>query len=145
MGSATEHARGRLLLKPEGQEEAMRITRQVARRLRAASTVEGLRDVPIARTVAATEAVLVRFGRSIVVGDRRALLLSPFRTVHGTETVPVPLGHFARTGTAPDVPLLTGTVRNEAVDLVPCRRPRRNAKSSTPSPGTRRRVSPAML
>ncbi|WP_166459385.1 carboxylesterase/lipase family protein [Amycolatopsis pithecellobii] len=97
--------------------EAMRIMRQVARRLRVPATVEGMRDVPIGRTVAATEAALARFGRGLAVGDRRVLLLSPFRTVHGAESLPVPAGRLAGTGAA-EVPLLTGTVRNEAVDLV---------------------------
>lgn len=101
-----------------GPDEAMRITRQVARRLRVPATVEGLRDVPIARTVAATEAALLRFGRGIVVSDQRALLLSPFQAVHATEALPVSAGQLAKTGTAPDVPLLTGTVRNEAVDIM---------------------------
>ncbi|APU15398.1 MULTISPECIES: carboxylesterase/lipase family protein [Actinoalloteichus] len=101
-----------------GPDEAMRITRHVARRLGVAATVEGLRDVPIARTVAATEAALAGFGRNIIVGDRRSLLLSPFRAIHDTETLPTPPGRIAGTGTASDVPVLTGTVRNEAVDII---------------------------
>ncbi|MFD2422222.1 carboxylesterase/lipase family protein [Amycolatopsis pigmentata] len=100
-------------------EEAMRITRQVARHLRVAPTVEGLRDVPISKTVAATEAAMTRFGRRLVVGDRRALLLSPFRTVHGIETLPVSAWQLSKTRSAePDIPLLTGTVRNETADIV---------------------------
>ncbi|WP_439657134.1 carboxylesterase/lipase family protein [Lentzea sp. HUAS TT2] len=99
-------------------DEAMRTTRQIARSLRVPATAEGLRDVPIARTVAATESALARFGRKIVVGDARALLLSPFRAVHGTESLPVSCGQLAKTAGASEVPLMTGTVRNEAVEIV---------------------------
>ncbi|MFE7503823.1 carboxylesterase/lipase family protein [Promicromonospora sp. NPDC057488] len=100
-------------------DEALRITRQVARRLRVAPTVEGLRDISIPRTVAATQATLARFGAGILTGDRRALLLSPFRGVHETESLPSSAWRLAKIGSVQaNLPVLTGTVRNEAVEIL---------------------------
>jgi carboxylesterase type B len=92
---------------------ARRMTRQVARRLRVPPTVEGLAGVSIDRTVAATQAAIERFARGLAFGATAPLLISPFRGVHGTEALPAP----ATAGDA-DVPLLTGTVRNEMIGLI---------------------------
>ncbi|ODU07483.1 MAG: hypothetical protein ABS81_01695 [Pseudonocardia sp. SCN 72-86] len=94
-------------------DEAMRVTRQVARRLRAAPTAAGLAGLSIGRTVDATQKAIERFARGLVVGASAPLLISPFRGVHDTEMLPAP----ATSGDA-DVPLLTGTVRNEMVELI---------------------------
>jgi para-nitrobenzyl esterase len=98
-------------------DEAMRITRQVAKGLRVAPTVAGLSSVPIDRTVKATFSALTRFaGLGLAVGDRRSLLLSPFRGVHGTTTLPS--SPAASAGTFPSVPLIAGTALNEMEPLI---------------------------
>ncbi|GAA1835388.1 carboxylesterase family protein [Pseudonocardia ailaonensis] len=91
-------------------DEARKVTRQVARMLRVAPTVEGLSGVSLPRTAEATRKALERFALGLLVGRRAPLLISPFRGVHDTETLPsVP-------GTA-DVPVLAGTTRNEMIGL----------------------------
>lgn len=100
-------------------DEAQRITRQVARGLGVPATVEGLASVPVSRTVAATPVAMRRFARGLVFGDHRALLFSPFRVVHGTPTVPNAALDTVRSSTGqPDIPLLTGTTRNESAELM---------------------------
>ncbi|MGW4872550.1 carboxylesterase/lipase family protein [Streptomyces chartreusis] len=97
-------------------DEASRVTRQVARDLGVPPTVEGLSSVSPERTAAASYKALTRFALGLARGDRRALLLSPFRGVHGTEFLPMnPARSASRT---PGVPLVAGTVRNEAGRLV---------------------------
>lgn len=97
-------------------DEAMRITRQVARGLRVAPTAAALAAVPVPRMTAATRKALVRFAVGMAVGDRRSLLLSPFRGVHGTKLLPE--SPLAAAGCTPGVPLLAGTTRNEAAPLL---------------------------
>ncbi|MEV8372150.1 carboxylesterase family protein [Kribbella sp. NPDC056861] len=100
-------------------EEAMRITRKVARKLGVAPTVEGMSGVPLDRTVAETERILQRFALGLALRDKRSMLLSPFRGVHGTPTLPLSPYDTARAGQDdPGVRLLAGTVRNEVTDLV---------------------------
>jgi len=98
-------------------DEALRITRQVARRLKVAPTAEGLSSVSIPRTTSASFAALKRYAAlGLTLGDRRSLLLSPFRAVHGTEWLPVnPVESAHR---HPGVPLLAGTARNEMEPLI---------------------------
>ncbi|MFF2084034.1 carboxylesterase/lipase family protein [Nocardia sp. NPDC058176] len=99
--------------------EALRFTRQVARSLRVEPTVEAMAQVPIARTVAATRAAAKRFALGLLRFDRRPLMLSPFRTVHDTDTVPVSaLDGIARGAHRSQVPLLTGTVANEVAGFL---------------------------
>jgi len=98
-------------------DEAMRITRQVAKGLGVAPTAEALRDVPVERTTAATEKALKRFAAlGLALGDRRSLLLSPFRGVHGTEWLPK--NPVESAGDWANVPLLAGTARNEMAPLI---------------------------
>ncbi|WP_328648658.1 carboxylesterase family protein [Amycolatopsis sp. NBC_00348] len=97
-------------------DEAWRVTRQVARDLGVAPTVAGLSAVGLERTAAASFKALKRYALGLVKGDRRALLLSPFRGVHGTEFLPA--NPVRSAGAAPGVPLLAGTVRNEAAPLI---------------------------
>jgi para-nitrobenzyl esterase len=97
-------------------DTAMQVTRQVARRLHVAPTAEGLATVSVDRTTTASYAALTRFALGIVRGDRRSLLLSPFRAVHGTGTLP--MNPVQSAGFTPGVPLMAGTARNEAAPLV---------------------------
>ena len=97
-------------------EEALRVTRQIAKRLGVAPTVAGFSSVDLARTNAASFKALANYALGLARGDRRALLLSPFRGVHGTETVP--MSPAASAGTFPGVPLLAGTARNETEPLL---------------------------
>lgn len=96
-------------------DEAARVTRMAARRLGVAATPEGFASVSLERTAATSQWLMVRFLLGFARGDARSLLLSPFRAVHGTELLPTsPLTAAADS----DVPLLTGTVRNETVNFV---------------------------
>jgi carboxylesterase type B len=97
-------------------DEAFRVTRQVARDLGVAPTVAGLSSVSLERTTAAAFKALKRYALGLVRGDRRALLLSPFRGVHGTEFLPANAVRSA--GGTPGVPLLAGTVGNETAPLI---------------------------
>ena len=98
-------------------DEAMRVTRQVAKGLGVTPTVEGLSSVSVERTTAATDKALRRFAAlGLALGDRRSLLLSPFRGVHGTATLPRNAVESARDW--PGVPLLAGTARNEMAPLI---------------------------
>lgn len=96
-------------------DEATRVTRQVARKLGVAPTVEGLAGAPLEKTVAVAYKTLVRFGFGLVLGDPRSLLISPFRAVHGTSVLPLSPLDAAPSQT---VPLLAGTTRNELVDMI---------------------------
>jgi para-nitrobenzyl esterase len=99
-------------------DEAMRVTRQVAKKLGVAPTAEGMAGVPLSRTIPETMKTMVRFATRLALGDPGSLLISPFRTVHGTSTVPLSPLESARAGTDAPVPLMTGTVRNETADFV---------------------------
>jgi carboxylesterase type B len=97
-------------------DEAARLTRQVARRLKIAPTAEGFASLSLARTTAAAEKTLTSFALGLVRSDPRALLISAFRAVHGTPTLPT--NAFDSAGTIPGVPLLAGTARNESGPFV---------------------------
>jgi para-nitrobenzyl esterase len=97
-------------------DEAMRVTRQVARGLGVAPTPEGLSSVSLERTSAAARKALTRFALGLLRSDRRSLLISAFRAVHGTGTLPT--NAFESAGLAPSVPLLAGTTRNDAGPFV---------------------------
>lgn len=97
-------------------DEAFRVTRRVARDLGVAPTVAGLSPISLERTAAASFKALKRYALGLVRGDRRALLLSPFRGVHGTEFLPA--NPVRTAGSSPGVPLLAGTAVNEAGPLI---------------------------
>jgi carboxylesterase type B len=97
-------------------DEAFRITKQVAKRLGVEPTVEGMSGVSLERTAEASSKALNTFPLDLARGDRKALLLSPFRGVEGTEFLPK--SPFAAAGTYPNVPLLAGTCRNETAPLL---------------------------
>ncbi len=92
-------------------DEAFRVTKQVAKRLGVAPTVEALAPIDLERTAAASLKALSSYALGLARGDRRALLISPFRGVHGTEFLP--RSPHATAGSYPNVPLLAGTCRNE--------------------------------
>ena len=97
-------------------DEAMRVTRQVARGLRVAPTADGLRDVSLERTTKATFTATARFALGLLRADPRSLLISPFRAVHDTESLPA--NTVDSIGRWPSVPLLAGTARNDAGPIV---------------------------
>jgi para-nitrobenzyl esterase len=98
-------------------DEAMRVTRRVAKDLGVAPTAEAMSGVPLDRTVAAAFTELKRFaGTGLALGDRRSLLLSPFRGVHGTEVLP--RNPVESIGDGPNVPLVAGTTTNEMAPLI---------------------------
>jgi carboxylesterase type B len=96
-------------------DEAARVTRMAARRLRVPATPEGFAGVSLERTAATAQWLAVRYILGFVRGDARSLLLSPFRAVHGTDLLPAPPLDVAA---GSDKPLLAGTVRNETVEFV---------------------------
>ncbi|HEY0260753.1 MAG TPA: carboxylesterase family protein, partial [Lacisediminihabitans sp.] len=97
-------------------DEAFRITKQVAKELGVAPTVEGMSGVSLERTAEASAKASSTFALGIARADRKALLLSPFRGVEGTKFLPK--SPFATAGTYPSVPLLAGTCRNETAPLL---------------------------
>ena len=97
-------------------DEAFRITKQVAKRLGVAPTVEGMSGISLERTKAASFKALSNYALGLARGDRKALLLSPFRGVDGTEFLPK--SPYATAGTYANVPLLAGTCRNETAPLL---------------------------
>ena len=97
-------------------DEAARLTRQVARRLRIDPTPEGFSTLSLDRTIAAAQKTVTSFALGLLRSDPRALLISAFRAVHGTETLPA--NAFESAGTAPSVPLVAGTARNETGPFV---------------------------
>jgi len=94
--------------------EGEKMTRRLAKQLGVAATREGLASVPVATTAARSLAFGTGFINPLRNGNA-AFLLSPFRAVYGTPTLPEPPIVAARADNA--VPLLTGTNRNEASDF----------------------------
>jgi para-nitrobenzyl esterase len=97
-------------------DEAFRVTKQTARKLGVAPTPDGFRDFTIEKTQSADRAAMIRYALGLLRADPIALLISPFRAVHGTPTLP--LSPLACAGTFPSVPLLAGTIRNESGGLI---------------------------
>lgn len=94
---------------------AERQTRAVARWLRVPATVEGLREVSLERTTAAAQKLATRFLLRLLRGDAEALMVTPFRAVHGTSLLPtMPLASAAHS----TPPLLAGTVQNETIGFI---------------------------
>jgi para-nitrobenzyl esterase len=96
--------------------EATRFTRQVAKRLRIEPTAEAFSTVSLERTTVAATRAMTRFALGLLRSDPRSLLISPFRAVHGTGTLPV--NPFEAAGTTPSVPLVAGTARNDTGPIV---------------------------
>ncbi len=99
-------------------DEAMTWTRKIAKILKVKPTLAGFADVPIERTTKATRKALEQFLLGLAFGRSESLLISPFRAVHGTETLPLSPLETARAGRSAAVPLLAGTARNETGGFV---------------------------
>lgn len=97
-------------------DEALVYTRQVARGLRRAPTAQSLSAVPLDRTVQQAKSSGMRYILGMLRGDPRALLITPYRLVHGTDFFPETALDNART--VRGIPLLTGTSRNESVEFI---------------------------
>jgi para-nitrobenzyl esterase len=90
-------------------EVALRVTAALARRLGTAPRREAFARLPLERVVAETWPMVEDFA-DIARWGAESFMVSPFRAVHGTATLPeTPLAVAA----ASTVPLLTGTVTNE--------------------------------
>lgn len=98
------------------EDEALVFTRQVARGLRRKPTAESLSSVSLDRTVRQAKSSGLRYILGMLRGDPRALLITPYRLVHGTEFFPETALDNART--VRSMPLLTGTCRNESVEFI---------------------------
>jgi carboxylesterase type B len=91
-------------------EGALRVTRRLAERLGVPATREAFAAVPLERTIAETIPMEFEFVDWHRWGAE-AFTVTPYRAVYGTESMPVsPNTSEARF----EVPLLTGTMRNEA-------------------------------
>jgi para-nitrobenzyl esterase len=95
-------------------EEAGRFTRRAAKKLGIAATLEGFRTTTPAQTVEQTLPFAFDFVNPLKSGSK-AFMVSPYRGVHGTPTIPDP--PLVAAGT-PGVPLLTGTNRNETIGFL---------------------------
>ena len=96
-------------------DEAARMTRRLARRLGVAPTRAGFETTTVAQTVAQTLPFAFDFVNPFRTGSK-AFLLSPYRAVHGTPTLPEP--PVAAAAAAPSVPMITGTTRNETIGFL---------------------------
>lgn len=90
--------------------EASAVTKRLAKRLGVLATREGIAGVSVERTVAQTLPLAMDFANPLKRGAK-AFMISPFRAVHGTPSLPDPPLTAATRQSA--VPLLTGTMRNE--------------------------------
>ncbi|MFJ9391221.1 carboxylesterase/lipase family protein [Nocardioides sp. NPDC101246] len=90
-------------------EAALRATRRFAERLGVEPTREAFAALPLDRLVSGTLPMAMDF-MDFTNWGAESFTVSPFRAVHGTESMPLdPLAAAAGSG----VPLLTGTTRNE--------------------------------
>ena len=100
-------------------DEAMKVTRRLAKRLGVAPTRAGFEQTTVAQTVAETLPFAMHFANPLRTGAD-AFLLSPYRAVHGTPTLPEPpiAAAAAATSAAPGVPFMTGTTTNETIGFL---------------------------
>ena len=96
-------------------DEAMKVTRRLAKRLGVAPTRAGFEQTTVAQTVAQTLPFALNFANPLRNGAD-AFLLSPYRAVHGTPTLPEP--PIAAAAAAPGVPFMTGTTTNETIGFL---------------------------
>ncbi len=96
-------------------DEATKVTRRLAKRLGVAPTRDGFASTTIAQTVAQTMPFAMNFANPLRNGAD-SFLLSPYRAVHGTPTLPEP--PIAAAAAAPGVPLMTGTTTNETIGFL---------------------------
>jgi para-nitrobenzyl esterase len=95
-------------------ETAMRVTRRLADRLGVPATAEAFAELPLERIIAETLPMAFEFMDTSAFGSE-SMMISPYRAVHGTETLPEsPLAAAA----ASEVPVMLGTLRNEATGFL---------------------------
>jgi carboxylesterase type B len=94
----------------------MEMTKRMAKRLGVPPTRAGFLTVPVARTVAETMRFALSFVRNPLRNGSSSFMLSPFRVLSGTPSMPDPPLVAARADAG--VPLLAGTTRNEAFDFL---------------------------
>lgn len=97
-------------------EEGVAMTKRMAKRLGVPPTREGFRSVPVDRTAAETLPFALSFVRNPLRNGSASFMLSPFRVLSGTPSMPDPPLVAARADGG--VPLLAGTTRNEAYDFL---------------------------
>lgn len=102
-------------LASQSVQRAEQTAAQFARRVGVEATREGLLGVPWSRTAAETEPFALKFLTGFLRHGSESLLISPFRTTHGTETLPEAP---ATAGISSPLPLLAGTNRNETSGFV---------------------------
>ena len=96
-------------------EAASKVTRRLAKRLGVAPTLAGFETASIERTVAESVPLAKDFANAFKHGSQ-SFTISPFRAVHGTQTLPLPPIEAASLGT--QVPMITGTTRNETIGFL---------------------------
>ena len=92
-----------------------RMTAKLAKRLGVAATREGLASVPVERMAAESLPFGTAFVTNPIANGPSAFMLSPFRAVYGTPSLPDSPVDAAKLD--PGVPLLAGTNRNESYEF----------------------------
>jgi para-nitrobenzyl esterase len=95
--------------------EATRFTRRAAKKLGIAPTLEGFRSTTVEQTVAQTLPLALEFINPFRSGSK-AFMISPYRAVHGTPSLPE--APMVVAAASPGVPLMAGTNRNETVGFL---------------------------
>ena len=95
-------------------ESALTVTARLAERLGVAPTREAFARVSLERTISETLPMAMEF-LDFSRGNPESFTVSPYRAVHGTESMPQTPLAAASTSI---VPLMTGTVRNEATGFL---------------------------
>jgi carboxylesterase type B len=96
-------------------DEATRVTKRLARRLGVAATPAGFASTTLAQTVAQTLPFALDFVNPFRHGSQ-SFMLSPYRAVHGTPSLPEP--PLAAAAAAPSLPMMTGTTRHEMIGFL---------------------------
>jgi para-nitrobenzyl esterase len=96
-------------------DEATRVAQRLAKRLGVAPTRAGFETTTVAQTVAQTMPFALDFANPLRHGSQ-SFMLSPFRAVHGTPTLPKP--PIAAAAAAPGLPMMTGTTTNETIGFL---------------------------
>jgi len=100
-------------------DEASKVTRRLAKRLGVAPTRAGFETTKVEQGLAQVVPLAMNFINPLRSGTQ-SFMISPFRAVHGTPSLPEPpIDAAANPSVArPSVPMLTGTARNEAIGFL---------------------------
>jgi para-nitrobenzyl esterase len=95
-------------------DDALEVTARIAERLGIEATPEAFAALSVEQTVAEVEGMVMDW-LDLARWGSRTFMISPFRAVYGTESLPEPVLEGSHRS---PVPLLTGTCVNEAIGFV---------------------------